>query len=292
VVEMIIPFNAGGGTDLGGRAVGDAMVAEGLLPEGIRYNNRPGGSGLVGMNTMVTDRRGSSDTILWISPNVVITPLLEDSDVTYRDLTPIARVFDEFLIMVVRADSEFEDIESLLEAFKNDASQIPFGGPSRGSVHNAAAGMLGEALGVGAAGLGYQPYDGDPVAELLSGELKAVLGGPEFVDLIEAGEVRALATMSDERLDVLPDVPTFKEVGVDITMSSWRLVFGPPDMPEEAVQFYRDALEHVVDSSDFRATMGQFGWIPAFHGEGVDQWLGEQEQAFRTALIGMGVIEE
>jgi putative tricarboxylic transport membrane protein len=292
-VNMVIPFEPGGGVDLAGRTVSTALTKENLVPGQIQITNMPGGSGRIGMQDLVTNGRGDANRLLMIATHVVLTPMFQKGGVTYEDLTPLARLFAESDLLVVRDDSPYKTLRDVIEALKRDPASVRIGGASAASLDSVVLGRLARTLGIDANDLKYVSYDGGGATPaLLGGHIDVEFGGPDLVDLIRAGKIRALGVTSEDRLSGdLADVPTFKEQDVDLVEGNWRMIFGPPDMPEEAVAFWRDALQKMSETPTWKAALNKYSWEPYFANDGLDAFLSEQTTSFRHSLKSLGLVE-
>lgn len=292
-VNMIIPFEPGGGVDLAGRTVSTALTKNSIVPGQIRITNMPGGSGRIGMQTMVTDHRGDANQLMMIATHVVLTPMFQGGGVTYKDMTPLARVFAESDLVAVRSDSPYKTFRDVVEALKRDPASVRIGGASAASLDSIVIGRLASELGIDSNRLKYVSYDGGGATPALLGKhIDVELGGPDLVDLIRAGKLRALAVSSDHRLSGdLASVPTFKEQGIDLVEGNWRMVFGPPDMPADAVAYWREALKKMSETETWKSAMKKYSWEPYFANQGLPKFLAGQTTSYRKSLQSLGLIK-
>jgi putative tricarboxylic transport membrane protein len=258
-IQFVVPFSAGGGSDVVARNIVNAITALELLPVGIVVDNRPGGGGSVGY-TYLAQREGDPHFVGTVAISFFTTPLLGDSPVNYQDFQPVAAIATDPYVMTVRSQSDLNDFGSLA-----DRDRFVVG--SSAAVSDAAilANLVGDALGIQA---DVVPFDGD--GEVLS----ALLGGhvdvsfsnlSEVLPLIEAGEVRPLAITTEERVNQLPDVPTFTELGHDFVFGNLRGLILPSGVPDEAVDYWEDLMRQIAESDWWRENyLEQFNVLPEF----------------------------
>jgi len=245
-ITMIVPFGAGGGSDILARTIVSVIQDMKLLPVDILVENRPGSSGAKGYK-LVADHKGDPYMMATVSVSFFTTPLLGASPVSLKDFTPIAAISMSPYILVVRADSKIKSIEDL-----SKAKRLSTG--TTGVVSDAAliGQMIQNEVGVKVVAV---PFDGEGEikAGLLGGHLDFMLGNPsEILPQIEGGAVRPIAVTTPERLASLPDVPTFKEAGYDIEHTQLRGVVMPLDMPADVIDYWEGILQKVATSEEWK----------------------------------------
>jgi len=254
-VKMVVPFSAGGGTDLVGRAVADALSAE--LGQPVVVENVTGGSGMVG-TAAVINAKADGYTLLFGTVEVASLPAIGQApaEVKTSDLTPVYLFNADPACISVSVDSPYQTIEDLIEAAKNAPETISIGnGGAGGSFHLAAVSM---GLEAGAEFLHVPSADGTNAAVLscVGGFVDAVVSSPAEVQAqVEAGTLRILAIASDERLPGYEEVPTLKESGIDVALGTWRGLFVPKDTPAEVVSALEAACTKAAESQAFKDFM-------------------------------------
>lgn len=261
-ITFIVPWGAGGGTDAVGRILASLLEEE--LGQPVNVVNRTGGSGVVGHSAIAT-AAPDGYTIGMVTVEIAMMHWAGLTDLTHESYTPLAQVNLDAGGLMVRADSEYQTAADLLIAMKDSsAGTFKGSGTGQGGIwHLGAAGWL-LSEGVDPAASPWVPSQG-----AAPGLQDMVAGGVNYVTaslaegraLIEAGEVKALATMGEERLSIFPDVPTLKEAtGSDWTVGAWRIVAGPAGMPSEVVDTLIPALEKAYNSSEYQDFMKSRGF--------------------------------
>ena len=290
-VEVVVHSGPGGGNDTLARAMAQILLDEGLADTLYPVSNVEGGSGAAAMAYMA-EQAGEPDTwavhtSVWLS-----TPLtLGEEAVTVEDLTPIAQLVEERAMLGVRADSPYETLQDLIDA-SADETFIHAGG-SVGSLDQVNSLLLQEAAGIEWSFLSFEG-GGERVAAVLGGNAHLLIeGARDFTELVEAGEMRVLAALSSERNPIFPDVPTVAEA-TDLDPAfvvERRGVIGPPDMPAEAVAYWADLFEQMMQTDAWKTYSEESGFVDSFGGPDVHAAnLAEQQETLRGVFEGLGLL--
>ncbi len=284
-IYMFVPAAPGGGWDGLGRAIEQVARGAGLVGT-FQFENVGGAGGSVGLPRFVAQRRGRPDSLMVAGSVMVGATLTNKTPVGIKDVTPVARLTDEAGVVVVPASSDIRDIKGLFEALKANPGAVSVGGGSAGGTDHIALGLMLKALGRSAREASYVAFAGGGPANaaIMGGQVKAGISGvSEFAEQIKGGRMRALATTGAERND--PNVPTLKESGVDVVVTNWRGVFGPPGLRPDA----REALVRLVTEMHalpaWKELLNTRGWTDAFlTGPELDAFL-ERDRAQTEAVL-------
>lgn len=254
-VQLIVPFAAGGGTDAVARAL--ANSAEQFLGQPIVIVNRTGGSGAVGM-TEGANARPDGYTVTMITREIVSLPLMGLAQITADNFDLIANINQDPAMVLVRPDSQFRTLDDLLQAARQRPGQIRFASTARPNFYVLAL-ELNQNLS-----FNQIPYNGaaEAIPAVLGGHVEFTMVNPgEAVAQINAGQLRPLAVMAEERLEAFPDVPTTIELGVNVTSGTWRGLAVPNGTPEAVRETLTNAFEQAVRDPEFvefmeRASLG------------------------------------
>jgi putative tricarboxylic transport membrane protein len=252
-IEFVVPASAGGGSDINARMVSQIMSENNIVDENIMVVNKPGGSTAVG-NSYTYNQEGSNNVIMTWNSSQIISPLINDNDVTIEDLTPLGTLVLDSYLFVVGGDSEYETFDEIVEASRENPDSITIGGTGQGTELHILSHLINK---YGDANFQYISFDsgGEALSSLLGGHIDSILSNPgEVQSQIDAGDVRALATSSAERLEgSLEDIPTFDELGYsDIEITSFRGYVGPPGLSEDEIKFWEDVLLQVHESETWQ----------------------------------------
>ncbi len=256
-INMIVPFPPGGVADLTGRPT--AMAMEKILRQPVLVVNRPGAGGAVG-NAQVGKGATDGHTILMALSSISVIPEAERAckRVAPYDLnqfTPIALISADPTVLAVRSESPYRNLRDVVDAARRAPEKLSFSTSGiYGALHMPIA-MFEAAAGIK---LYHIPYSGGgpAVTALLGSQVEMAAGGPSaLIGQIRAGRLRPLASWGSSRLASLPDVPTFKELGMEVEYFIWSGVFVAAGTPAPIVNTLRDAVRRAVQDVDFKATM-------------------------------------
>lgn len=263
-LRIIAPAAPGGGWDSVARELQGA-ADEHALANTTEVLNVPGAGGTIGL-ARLSGQGGRGETLMMSGAVMMGSIAMTDSDVTLQDVTPIARLADDYSAVVVPADSPYHSINDLLAAWRDDPLSVSIGGGSAGGTDHLLTGLLMEEAGVDTSKLNYIAYSGggEVVAGMLNGGLDAgVSSYDEFADQIEAGELRALGHSAGERLPGV-DVPTFIEQGVDVELANWRGLVAPPGLSDEQRAELTRMVVRMHDTPEWKDALERNGWKDTF----------------------------
>lgn len=254
-IELIVPFAAGGGTDVLARAL--AEVARKHLPQDLIVLNRAGASGAVGW-TELANARPDGYKIGIITVELTMIPHMGLTKISSDALLPVARLNADPATIAVRADSPYRSIEELIAAARKDEAAVHIGNAGPGSLGHLAAAALQDKAGVK---FNHAPYRGanPAVLDLLGGHIEAVAVTPvEVAAYVAAGKIRPLAIMAEQRIQAgWEAVPTLKERGIDLLIGGWRGLAVPRNTPDAVVQTLRKAMALTLKDPALRETMAK-----------------------------------
>lgn len=290
-LRMMIPNSPGGGYDLTGRAAVKVMEDDDLTGR-FEITNVIGAGGTVAMQRLLNER-GSNDVMMLMGLGVVGATYTNDSEARVSKATPIASMVEEQEGILVPADSPFETVDDLVEAWKADPKSVRIGGGSSpGGPDHLFPMQMASTVGIDPQDVNYIVYDGGgPLTSALLGSKIDVgtSGLGEFAGQIEDGSLRVLATSGEERLDGV-DAPTLKESDIDMVFTNWRGVLAPPGISEEEREALVDVLTEMHDTPEWRDALERNGWEDSFAtGEEFTQFLREQDERVETTLKELGL---
>ncbi len=283
-IELIVPFAAGGGTDVRARAL--AEQARRHLPQNLIVINRAGASGGIGWGELVNARPDGYKLAI-ITVEITMIPHMGLVKFTGDDVQPIARLNADPATIAVRADSPYGSIEELLAAARKSPGAVRVGNAGPGSLgHLAAAALEDKAQ----AQFNHAPYRGanPAVLDLLGGHIEAVAVTPvEVATYVAAGKVRPLAVMADKRIGAgWEQVPTLKERQIDLSIGGWRGLAAPRGTPPEVVATLRTAMARTLQEPALRETMAKQNMGEGYLDAPDFKALIARDNAFFKQLIG------
>ncbi|MBC8016026.1 MAG: tripartite tricarboxylate transporter substrate binding protein [Sporomusaceae bacterium] len=244
-IELIVPFAAGGGTDAVARAFAEALKVQ--LKQDVVIVNKTGGGGAVGM-TEGLKAKADGHSITMITREVVSLPLQGQAAFKTFDFRLIANVNTDPAVIVVPANSKYQKIEDMLADMKANPDKLNFAASVTPNFYGI---QLSNAANVKFTTI---PFNGaaPAITELLGGRADFGIYGPgEAKAQIDAGKLRPLAVMAENRFAGLKDVPTLKEKGSDAVTGTYRGIAVPPGTPEEVVKTLETAVAAAVKDPKF-----------------------------------------
>ena len=294
-ITMVVPFPPGGVADIVGRPL--AATLEKSLKQPVVVVNRTGAGGAVGM-AAVAKAPADGYTILMGLSSISIFPVsdrINGKTPSYelKDFAPIALITADPTVLVVRADSPWKDLKEFVASAKAYPGKINYSSSGVYGTLHVAMEIFANAAGIQ---LFHVPYQGGgpAVTALLGGQVHALASGPAAaIGQIKGGKMRALASWSTERLALLPDIPTFKELGYDAEFYIWSGVFAPAATPAPVLQKLRAAVKEAATSPEFRSAMEKVSTPVSYLDAPEFQKYWDRDAArLKTALEKIGKVED
>ncbi|MBU8913334.1 MAG: tripartite tricarboxylate transporter substrate binding protein [Spirochaetales bacterium] len=259
-ITIVCPWSAGGGTDRTARFVAEQLSE--VLGQPVNVVNETGGAGAVG-HSAAANAAPDGYTIGNLTFEVNTLSYLGYSDVTPNDFIPLLQFNQDPAAVTVGADSPYETVPELLDAVAASAEgTFSFSGSGIGTVWDLSRIAMLDLYGIDPTSVKYIPSQGAAPAttELLGGHVDVITCSyPEVAPQVEAGALKTLAIMADDRNPNFDHIPTLKEQGIDYAYGTWRGFAVPLGTPDDVVEILRDALVEVVEGQaflDFMETSG------------------------------------
>jgi tripartite-type tricarboxylate transporter receptor subunit TctC len=287
-VEIIVPYGAGGSSDIVARTIQQAL--EGSFPQPIVVVNKPGAAGALGTRE-VRDAEPDGHTLLSSHIAIAINEALGVSDIGYDDFEPVAETGRTDLVFAVPTDSPYQTFEEAIEAAKASPETITHATNLGSVVHFT---MLGLDKATGAKFRYVQVGGGGARLPVVVGNQveSALFGVSEALPYHESGEMRILAILTDERWPALPDVPTAQELGYDLpeptSLGYWY--FAPKGTPQERIDILADAIEAAMTDEEMKQRFSERGFTPSFlKGEAFAQAVNDADANIKQLAEEFGV---
>jgi tripartite-type tricarboxylate transporter receptor subunit TctC len=294
-ITMIVPFPPGGVADIVGRPLAAQM--EKSLKQPVVVTNRTGAGGAVGM-AAVAKSAPDGYTILMALSSISIFPVSDRimgraPAYEMKDFAPIALITADPTVLVVGADSPWKTLQEFVASAKAYPGKINYSSSGVYGTLHVAMEIFAHAAGIQ---LFHVPYQGGgpAVTALLGGQVHALASGPAAaIGQIKAGKMRALASWSTERLPLLPEIPTFKELGYDAESYIWSGVFAPAATPSPVLDRLRIAVREAATSAEFKSTMEKVATPVSYLDAPAFRSCWERDAArLKVALEKIGRVEE
>ncbi len=296
-VEFIIMAGTGGGADQIARLLQGLIEKKELSPRPFIPINKPGGSGAEALRYMKS-KTGDDHTLLVTLNSFYTTPIIQkDIGVDPSTFTPIARMaLDTFLLWVNTDHKDITDLDSYVKAVKASNGTWKVGGTGSGQEDSILTAMMESALGYKVTYIPF-PGGGTVAKNLVGNHIDSTVNNPaEQNEFMRAGQSKPLVQFTAERMAAYPDVPTAKELGVDIEYYMQRSINGPPGMSAEAQAWYIDLFKKLYDSDEWQKFCVEDGldcteWVAgddlaAFHAKSLKAHVDLIEKVGAAAITG------
>lgn len=286
-VTLVVQSSAGGGSDIFARTVSKELGDLKLVDRTLLVENRPGGSGAVAYS-YTAKHKGDPYILQTTASSFFTTPLLGQSPVGPADFTPVAAIAQDPYVLAVNANSKYKTLADLIAA-----KSISAGTTGVVNDQTILAALLTKGSGLEIRSVPFDG-DGDVMSAVLGGHIDAIFGNPsEILQQIESKDLRPLAVSTDTRLEALPDVPTFKELGYDIVHTQLRAIVMPKDVPDEALKYWQTRLEKLASSDEWKKNyVEKYNLQSAYvAGDDLKALFNKTTDAFREQMKAAGLIK-
>jgi len=259
-LEITCLFPAGSSADVTARMLADGMSK--ALGQRVLVVNRPGAGGAIGYK-YVAAQKPEGYALVWNSNSISTTFHSGQLPFDYREFDAVARVLVESVVVAVRAESPYKTLGELVADAKKRPKAVSVGHSGVGSHTHISLAALAHAAGIE---VNEVPFGAAQVVpSLLGGHVDAVVQLPAALSApVKQGQVRLLAALIPNRDPALPDVPTAREQGIDVSLEAWRGIAVPRGTPRAAIGALEEAIRRTVESQEFQKGAENLGVRPAF----------------------------
>jgi putative tricarboxylic transport membrane protein len=291
-IKMMIPANPGGGWDTTGRALGKAMT-DAQVADTVSFDNKGGAAGALGLAQFVNGSKGDPNAVMVMGAVMLGGIITGKPPVSLSQATPLARLTTEYNVFVLPANSPYKSMKEVVEQLKKDPGSIKWGGGSRGSTEHIAAAMIARDVGVDPSKINYVAFrgGGEATAAILGGNV--TVGGSglsEFSEYIKTGKMKALAMTSGTRLKGV-DIPTLKEMGINVEIGNWRGVYGAAGITPEQRKQLIEVLVKATKSKAWADAVEKNNWTPALlTGAEFEKFVDDDFASLRATMVKSGMV--
>jgi tripartite-type tricarboxylate transporter receptor subunit TctC len=289
-VTVICPWTAGGGTDLLLRAL--SKEAERYLGQTINVSNLTGGGGAIGHNAIRT-ARPDGYTVGMITFELNSLPPQGLVPFTWRDFDPLMLINSDAAALTVKKDAPYNTAAEFVAYAKAHPGEITIGNSAPGSVWHIAAGLLAEKTGIE---VKHVPFNGaqPAVTALVGDHIKAVaVSVAEVRGQVEAGNLKIIGVLSSAREKIFPDVPTFKEQGIDVEFYTWRGLALPKGVSADVRAKVVEAYQKAIDSAEFKDFAAKASLSLAYmDSAGFTQFLDQNFKDVEAVMTSLGLTKK
>jgi len=259
-IRLIVPLAPGGATDIVGRLLAQKLTE--AFKQSVVVDNRPGGGGSIGTETMV---RANADgyTMLAVqgfyAGNAALYKLPFDP---VNDVTPIGLVCEFGFLVTLHPSVPVMSIKELIAYDKTNPGKLSYGSAGTGSTPHLATELFNQTAGTR---MTHVPYKGTGVAlnDLLGGQIQLVIGSiPAMMAQVRLKRLRGIAVTDPKRSTVAPDIPTVAETVPGYEVVNWTAVLGPKALPKNVVTRWNSEINSMLQLPDVKERMAGLGMEP------------------------------
>lgn len=291
-LSIVAGSGTGSGYDQSARAIEQALTDERLVNR-VQVTNKEGAGGTVALADFINVK--GANQLMLSGLSTIGAAITNDSPVTLSDVTPVARLIGEYDVIVVPKESPFKTLKEFLTALEKDPGANPIAIGNQGGYDHQWGGLLVQEAGLKPTDVNFVTFDGggEALIALLGNQVAAGISGyGEFAASIDSGDVRVLATASDEPLDVAPDLPTIADAGYpDAALVNWRGVFAPPNVSEDELEALEDLFAKLVKSEAWKNQLKTKGWSDEYlAGDDFAEAIADSEKQTLSLLQSLGLV--
>ena len=267
-VEIVVGSAPGGSNDKTARTVERILVQNKMVPTSITVNNRPGGGSNIAF-TYVAQHKADPHYLLVGTPSLLTNHITGLGTLHHNDFTPIASLFNDYVVFAVNAASPIKTGKDLVERLKKDPKSISIGfATTLGSHNHIAAGLLAKAIGVNPRDLKVIAYKGsaDAITNLLGGHIDLVTTAAGNVAAhVASGKLRVVGVSANQRFGGdLASLPTWKEQGVNLVFGGWRAILAPKGLTPQQSAYWEGVLKKATEAPEWKADIDRNYWSNDF----------------------------
>jgi tripartite-type tricarboxylate transporter receptor subunit TctC len=257
-VTFVVGYSAGGSTDINARELGNVMTP--VIGQQIIIDNKGGAAGSIGLRAAAAAKPDGQTLFVAVGTNVIINPHVQKGMIdTIAALAPICQVTDYQYVLVVGNSVPAKNAAELVAMAKKDPEKLTYSSSGVGGNNHLAGALFAEAAGVK---MTHVPYKGTgpAVADVISGQITMNFSSlPPAVSQIKGGNLKALAVTGNKRVKSLPDVPTLKEQGIDVVVTSWQGLFAPAKTPDAILDKIEKATKEAMKNPKWEEALARDG---------------------------------
>jgi putative tricarboxylic transport membrane protein len=266
-VEIVVTSAPGGSNDKTARTVERILVANKLVPASLTVVNKPGGGSSIAFN-YVNQHAGDAHYLLVGTTGLLSGHIMGTNKMSYVDFTPIASLFNDYVVFAVNANSPFKTGKDLAERLKQDPKSMALGVVAVGSHNHVAVGLVLKAAGGNPRDLKTVAFKGssESITALLGGhiDLVATAAGNAYGH-VATGKLRVVGVAAPQRFGgALAHVPTWKEQGIDVVIGGWRALVGPKGLTAAQVAYWEDVLRKATATKEWKDDLEKNYWSDDF----------------------------
>ena len=257
-VTFVVGYAAGGSTDINARELAHVMTP--VIGQQIIIDNKGGAAGSIGLRAVANAKPDGQTLFVAVGTNVIINPHVQKGMIdTLANLAPICQITDYQYVLVVGNSVPVKNAAELVAMAKKDPEKLTFSSSGVGGNNHLAGALFAEAAGVK---ITHVPDKGTgpAVADVISGQITMNFSSlPPAVSQVKGGNLKALAVTGNKRVSSMPDVPTLKEQGIDVVVTSWQGLFAPAKTPPDILDKIEKATKEAMKNPKWEEALARDG---------------------------------
>ena len=288
-VEIIAGSGAGGAQDRTARTMQKIWKERNIIVVPVNVVNKPGGGGAISMAYL--NQQGSDGRYIAVgSPSLLINHISGKGKANYTDVTSLALLFSEYIVIAVRNESPIKTGTDLIQRMKADPGSVSAAvATARGGMQHITVGRIAKAIGADVSKLRIVVFNSgsESITQVLGGHIDIVATAvANAAPHVANGQLRIIGIAAPQRLPgLLANVPTWKEQGVDVVVSNWRSVVGPKGMTSAQTAWWDSALQKLVQTPEWNEDIQKNYWVNNHLGSAESQkFFASQYEELRSVL--------
>ena len=257
-VTFVVGYSAGGSTDINARELAQVMTP--IVGQQIIIDNKGGAAGSIGLRAVANAKPDGYTLFVAVGTNVIINPHVQKGMIdTIASLAPVCQVTDYQYVLVVGQKVPANNAAELVALAKKDPDTLTYSSSGVGGNNHLAGALFAKAAGIT---MTHVPYKGTgpAVADVISGQITMNFSSlPPAVSQIKGGNLKALAVTGNKRVKSLPDVPTLKEQGIDVVVTSWQGLFAPAKTPDAVLDKIEKSTKEAMKNPKWEEALARDG---------------------------------
>jgi len=261
-IEIIVGVTPGGPNDTTARMIQKILQDKRMIAVPVSVSNRPGANNALAW-LYLNQHQGDAHFVAMTLPNIVTNRITGSHELSVADVTPLAQLNSEAIVFSVKTDSAIKTGGDLIARLKTNPASISIAFSNIGSANHVGAGLVMKAAGLDIKKIKFVAFKGasEAVTALLGGHVDVVASSASTVTpQLQAGAFRMIAVAAPKRLAANPNVPTWREQGINASFSNWRGMIGPKGMTAAQIAWWDDLLGKLVRTDEWIKEVTQFGW--------------------------------
>jgi len=293
-VEIVVGSAPGGSNDKTARSVEKAIVEAKLIPTSLTVVNKPGGGSTIAF-AYVRQKKADPHTLLVGTTALLSNHIVGTSTISYDDFTPIASLFNDYVVFAVNANSPIKTGKDLIAKLKENPQSVSIAfATTLGSHNHIAAGLLAKSVGVNARSLKAIAFKGsaEAITQVMGGHIDLVTtAAGNVANHVAEGRLRVIGVSSPKRFPgALAAVPTWKEQGANLVYGGWRSIMGPRDLTPAQIAYWESVLRKVTETKEWKEDLEKNYWSDDFVGSAqFRKYLAKDYADMKSVLVDIGL---